>query len=174
MLCLGRDCCGRGPRKVPRTASLILDSQEPDQNSGKERRVLFSHKLPFVVSVCLPFLEIWRCCGSGRKPEVARPAWLLLITAQCLKKWKEQKWTFLTLWKPLKNMHSWCRHGSVAQRWKAKKRQRSQNGGLLFNWGDGRGQALSIQEAKESFKTACHILQWPKKPRNWLGLQLQK
>lgn len=44
---------------------LILDSQEPDQNSGKERRVLFSHKLPFVVSVCLPFLEICGCCGDG-------------------------------------------------------------------------------------------------------------
>lgn len=51
---------------MPRTASLILDSQEPDQNAGKERRVLFSHKLPFVLSVCLPFLEIWRRSGGGR------------------------------------------------------------------------------------------------------------
>lgn len=51
---------------MPRTASLILDSQELDKNSGKERRVLFSHKLPFVVSVCLQSLEICRCCGGSR------------------------------------------------------------------------------------------------------------
>lgn len=55
---------------MPRTASLILDSQELDKNSGKERRVLFSHKLPFVMSAfldfCLSSLETCRCCGSSR------------------------------------------------------------------------------------------------------------
>lgn len=40
-----------------------------------------------------------------------------------------------------------------------QKKQRSQNGGLLFGQGDGREQALSIQEAKEIFKTARQVLQ---------------
>lgn len=42
---------------------------------------------------------------------------------------------------------------------KQKKNQRSQSGGLLFDEGDGREQALSIQEAEEIFKTACQVLQ---------------
>lgn len=33
---------------------------------------------------------------------------------------------------------------------------------------------LSIQEAKEIFKTARQVLQWPRKLQNWLGLWLQK
>lgn len=42
---------------------------------------------------------------------------------------------------------------------KSKKKQRSQNGGLFFDQRDGREQALSIQEAKEIFKTAHQVLQ---------------
>lgn len=55
-----------------------------------------------------------------------------------------------------------------------QKKQRSQNGRLLFSQGDGREQTLSIQEAKEIFKTARQVLQWSRKPHNWLGLRHQK
>lgn len=46
---------------------------------------------------------------------------------------------------------------------KSKKKQRSQSGGLLFDEGHGREQALSIQEAEEVFKTAHQVLQWSRK-----------
>lgn len=41
---------------------------------------------------------------------------------------------------------------------KSKKKQRGQNGGLLFNQGDDREQALSIQKAKEIFKNSTSRL----------------
>lgn len=40
---------------------------------------------------------------------------------------------------------------------KSKKKQRGQNGGLLFDQGDDREQALSIEEAKEIFKTTSRL-----------------
>lgn len=58
------------------------------------------------------------------------------------------------------------KHAFIVQAWRGcsdvkskKKKQRNQNGGLLFDQGDDRGQALSIQEPKEIFKTTHHVLQ---------------
>lgn len=120
----------------------FLTARNLTKTPAKREESFFSHKLLFVVSVCFPFLEVCRCCGGGRKPEVARPAWLLLITAHA---WQSGKNKAERFWL-CENLLKTCIHRAgmegVAQRWKAKKKQRGQNGGLLFNKRDDREQAL--------------------------------